>query len=138
MANPVTETRLVASRPGGRDERGGGSNSIAVVLLTPVMMLAVLGTVQAGVWFHGRQTALAAVQAAAEAERVIQPPPGAGLQAAASVGSQGGLVGTNIVVARTATTVTVTMTARVPMFIDIGVGDFTEQTTVPREQVTVP
>lgn len=119
------------------DERGG-SNAIAVVLLVPVVMLAILGTFQAGVWFSGRQTALYAAQAAAEAERVLQPAAGAGQRAAAAIGRQGGLVDMNVSVSRGATTVTVVTTARVPMFFDIGVGRFTEQVTMPRERVTEP
>lgn len=118
-----------------RDERGG-SNAIAVLLLTPVMMFAIIGTFQAGVWYHGRNTARHAAQAAAEAERVLQPAAGAGQQAAESVGTQGGLTDMAVSVSRGATTVTVTMTAQVPMFIDIGVGRFTEHVTVPRERLT--
>lgn len=118
-----------------RDERGG-SNAIAVLLLTPVMMLAIIGTFQAGVWYHGRNTALHAAQAAAEAERVLQPAAGAGQQAADSVGTQGGLTNMAVSVSRNATAVTVTMTAQVPMFIDIGVGRFSEHVTVPRERLT--
>lgn len=119
------------------DERGG-SNAIAVVLLVPVVMLAILGTFQAGVWFAGRQTALYAAQAAAEAERVLQPAAGAGQRAAAAIGQQGGLVDMSVSVSRGATTVTVVTTARVPMFFDIGVGRFTERVTMPRERVTEP
>ncbi len=120
-----------------RDERGG-SNAIAAVLLVPVVMLAILGTLQAGVWFHGRQTALRAAQSAAEAERVLQPAAGAGQQAAAAVGQQGGLEDTTVSVSRGATTVTVVLSARVPMFFDIGVRRFTEQVTMPRERVSEP
>jgi hypothetical protein len=120
-----------------RDERGG-SNALAALLLTPVVMFAILGTFQAGVWYHGRNTALHAAQAAAEAERVLQPAGGAGQRAAESVGTQGGLTDMAVSVSRSATTVTVTMTARVPMFINIGVGRFTEHVTVPRERLTCP
>ena len=50
----------------GRNEIGG-SNTVAAVLLVPVMMLAILGTLQVGIWYHGRQTALRAAQSAVEA-----------------------------------------------------------------------
>lgn len=132
---PAPTTPPVRRRRSLLDERGG-SETIGVLLLTPVMMLALLGSIQAGVWFHGRQTALAAVQAAAEAESVLQPAGGAGQAAATSIAQQGGLTGTQVSVSRGATQVTVTMTARVPMFIDIGVGSFTETATAPRERVT--
>ena len=116
----------------------GGSNALAAVLLVPVVMLAILGTLQAGIWYHGRQTALRAAQSAAEAERVLQPEAGAGQLAADTVGRQGGLEDMSVSVSRGATTVTVVLSARVPMFFDIGVGRFTEQVTMPRERVTQP
>ena len=123
------------SRARRRDSRGG-SSAISTVLLVGVMGLAVIGTFQATVWWHGRGAALHAAAAAAEAERVLRPAAGAGQQAAAAVASQTGLVDPQVSVSRSATEVTVTVTARVPLFIDIGLGRFTEHVTMPRERIT--
>ena len=114
----------------------GGSSAISTVLLVGVMGLAIIGTFQATVWWHGRGAALHAAAAAAEAERVLRPPSGAGQQAAAAVASQTGLVDPQVSVSRSATEVTATVTARVPLILDIGLGQFTEHATVPRERVT--
>lgn len=118
-----------------RGERGG-SDTIATVLLVGVMGLAIIGTFQATVWWHGRGAALHAAAAAAEAERVLRPSAGAGQQAAAAVASQTGLVDPQVSISRSATEVTATVTARVPLFLDIGLGEFTERVSVPRERVT--
>lgn len=125
----VRETRDSAER--------GGSNTIATVLLVAVMGLAIIGTFQATVWWHGRGAAMHAAAAAAEAERVLKPQAGAGQRAAAAVASQTGLVDPQVSVSRSATQVTVTVTARVPLFLDIGLGNFTEHVSMPRERVTI-
>lgn len=114
----------------------GGSSAISTVLLVGVMGLAIIGTFQATVWWHGRGAALHAAAAAAEAERVLRPSSGAGQQAAAAVASQTGLVDPQVSVSRSATEITVTVSARVPLFIDIGLGRFTEHVTMPRERIT--
>lgn len=118
-----------------RDERGG-SESVAAVVVVPLMIFFILAIWQAAVWYGGREAALSAAQAAAEAERVLHPATGAGQAAASSIAQQRGLVDVNVSVRRGAETVTVVVTATVPMFVDIGVGQFTERSTMPRERVT--
>ena len=44
----------------------GSSESTQWALLIPALMLVVLGTIQAGVWLHGRNVAAQAASAAAE------------------------------------------------------------------------
>ena len=137
-----TKTRTAGLRARGHRFRAhtgdsrGGSSAISTVLLVGVMGLAIIGTFQATVWWHGRGAALHAAAAAAEAERVLRPSSGAGQQAAAAVASQTGLVDPQVSVSRSTTKVTVTVTARVPLFIDIGLGRFTEHVTMPRERIT--
>lgn len=118
-----------------RNDRGG-SQSVAAVLVGPVVVFAILAVFQASVWYGGRQATLSAAQAAAEAERVLHPAGGAGQAAASSIASQRGLEDVTVSVSRGAETVTVVVSARVPMFVDIGVGRFTEQASMPRERVT--
>jgi len=118
-----------------RTERGG-SQSIAAVLVGPVIVFAILAVFQAAVWYGGRQATLSAAQAAAEAARVLHPAAGAGQGAASSIADQRGLQDLSVSVSRGAETVTVVVSARVPMFVDIGVGRFTEQASMPRERVT--
>ena len=89
-----------------RNERGG-SQSIAAVLVGPVVLFAILAVFQASVWYSGRQATLGAAQAAAEAERVLHPAGGAGQAAAASIASQRGLEDVSVSVSRGAETVTV-------------------------------
>ena len=118
-----------------RTERGG-SQSIAAVLVGSVIVFAILAVFQTAVWYSGRQDTLNAAQAAAEAERVLHPASGAGQAAASAIASQKGLQDVSVTVSRGAETVTVVVSARVPMFVDIGVGRFTERASMPRERVT--
>lgn len=117
-----------------RNERGG-SESVSAVVIAPMMVLFLLAIWQTGVWYGGREAALSAAQAAAEAERVLQPAAGAGQAAANSIAQQRGLLDVNVSVSRGAETVTVVVTARVPMIVE-GFGRFTEHSTYPRERVT--
>ena len=118
-----------------RNERGG-SQSVAAVLVGPVVLFAILAVFQASVWYSSRQATLSAAQAAAEAERVLHPTSGAGQAAASSIATQRGLEDLSVSVSRGAETVTVVVSARAPLFVDIGVGRFTEQASMARERVT--
>ncbi|HEY5846228.1 MAG TPA: pilus assembly protein, partial [Microlunatus sp.] len=110
----------------------GGSQSVAAILVGPVVLFAILAVFQASVWYSGRQATLSAAQAAAEAERVLHPAGGAGQAAASSIASQRGLDDVSVSVSRGVETVTVVVSARVPMFVDIGVGRFNEQASMAR------
>lgn len=120
-----------------RTSRGGGSSSVALLVLLPVVVSLILGLMQLGVTRHGTQTAQAAAQAAAEAERVVYPTQGAGDAAAKSVAAQGGLTHVVVTISRTATTVTVTVTGKAPVLFTLGDVDVVTATiSVPKERIS--
>lgn len=111
---------------------------LAATLILPLILVVLLGIIQSGVWLHGRQSARAAAQVAAEAERVAHPIPGAGERAAQRVASHGGITDLGVSITRTGETVTVTVTGKTMMFVDLGYGRFSETAVLPVERVTTP
>lgn len=129
--------RIVPTPAPPRSSRGGGSSSVALLVLLPVVTSLILGLMQLGVTRHGTQTAQAAAQAAAEAERVLQPTQGGGTAAATRVADQGGLTDVVVNITRTATTVTVSVTGRAPVLFTVGDIDVVTATiTVPKERLS--
>ncbi len=117
-----------------RSERGV-SESLQWAVITPALLLCVLGLVQTGAWLHGRQVLHAAAAAAAEAEAVLDATPGSGERAARQV------AGTTIVrlevrVTRRSGEVSVTVSGDVPMFFDVGQGRLTATAAAPVEETT--
>lgn len=119
-----------------RTDRGGGSSSVSMVILVPVLLLFGLGPVQVGWWYHAHQTAIAAAQTAAEAQRVARPASGAAISAARRVADQGGLENTSIHINESDTTVTVTVSGHAQTFLDLGLSDVTGTCTMPKERIT--
>lgn len=103
-----------------RSDRGQ-SESLQWAVIVPALLLCVLGLVQAGVWLHGRQVIHSAAAAAAEAESVVGARPGSGEQAARQVAGAG-VVDLAVSVVRSPSRVDVTVTGRVPVFLDVGQG----------------
>lgn len=112
------------------------SESVQWALLAPVIMLAFLGTLQAGLMLHGRNVAVHAAAAAAEAESAYAASPGAGTAAAAEVARAGGLDDVVVRVSRSPTQVTVEVTGRPPvLLVDLVVAHITEQASAPLERI---
>ncbi len=112
----------------------GVAESTQWALLIPVLMLVVLGTIQAGVWLHGRNVASQAASAVAE-----QVAWGRGSDAEASamgrrIGEAGGLTGVDIRVERQTRNVRVVVTAHAPLIFDLGLGNVTEHAVMPLER----
>lgn len=124
------------TRWAARGERGG-TQSVSLLLVAPALFLAVVGGMQVAVWYHAKDVVLSAAQTGADAERVAGPT-GGGAAAAATVADQGGVDNVSVGVNRGATTVTVTVTGRAHMFIDLPLATITQTVTVPRERVTNP
>jgi Flp pilus assembly protein TadG len=108
----------------------GFSESTQWAVLTPVVLLIVLGLVQLGVWLHARTVAgqaaatVADLSASGAADAV-----GAGQRVAAT----GGLQQVSITTAIKKDLVVVTVTGRAPLFFDVGQGQIVEQAVLPRE-----
>ncbi|MFT4297321.1 MAG: TadE/TadG family type IV pilus assembly protein [Micropruina sp.] len=112
----------------------GVSESTQWAMLVPVLMLTVLGTIQAGVWLHGRNVASQAATAAAEH---VAWDRGSDSDAAAMgrrIAGAGGLVGADVRIERSSGTVRVVVTGHAPLIIDLGLGNVTEHAVMPVER----
>lgn len=120
-----------------RDERGV-NESLQWALVWPLVMLAVLGILQTALWLHARQAAQHAAVAAAEAEAVLHPEPHAGERVAREITEIAGLREVQVDVARAPDLVTVTVTGRPQLIIDVGPTRVTERAVISPERVTRP
>lgn len=126
-------TRSVGSAWGER----GLSETLQWAILTPTLMLVILGIIQAGILMHGHNVAENAAQAAAEAESAYLSA-GTGTEQALAVAEVGGLTDVKVTVERGPTKVVVGVSARIPVFFDIGQGRVDETASAPIERVTEP
>ncbi|MGJ3508409.1 TadE/TadG family type IV pilus assembly protein [Enemella sp. A6] len=120
-----------------RDERGL-NESLQWALVLPLVLLVVLGVLQTALWLHARQAAQDAAAAAAEAEAVLHPPPEAGEHAALEITRIAGLRDVDVHVDRGAELITVTVTGRPQLILDLGPGSVREQAVISPERVTRP
>lgn len=133
----TTGRRTDRSRTPVRRDQRGLSDSLQWTLLTPVLLLAVLGTIQAGILMHGHNVAENAAQAAAQAESAYLSA-GTGTEQALAVAQVGGLTDVTVTVRRGPTKVEVGVSARIPVFLDLGQGRVSESASAPIERVTEP
>lgn len=116
-----------------RDERGY-SESVQWAMLTPLVMLLLLGALQVAMVWHGRNTVQHAAAAAAEAESVFRAPAGSGQRAAQTIASAGGVTGVAVRVDRTPNRVHVEVSGQVPVLIDLGMGRVSQRADAPLER----
>jgi Flp pilus assembly protein TadG len=113
MTALATGTRLArAARRRLAGDRGAGSAELVVA--TPLLMLLILLVIQFGIWAHANHVAQATAEEALAAARVQGSIAAAGQDRASQVlGQIGGaiLISPHVTVIRTATTVTVRITA---------------------------
>lgn len=110
----------------------GFAESTQWAVLTPVVLLLVLGLVQFGVWLHART---AAAQAAATVADLSSAGSSAAQAAGRRVAVAAGLEDVEIATAIDAESVVVTVTARAPLFFDVGQGQIMERAVLPREKL---
>jgi len=115
-----------------------GAFTLSYVIIVPIFLIGIMTIVQASIWYLGRETVLAAARHGADVARTAQPPPGQGAQAAmdfASSSSPGFL--THITASTkgsSATTVRVSVSARIPTFVPDLAIDVHEVVTAPVER----
>lgn len=141
-AGRSTRFRTVAApigRTGATDRRQRGlSMSTSFVVIMPVLLLMIFGVIQGGIWWHGRRVAEQAVNTAADIARSHRSDTTQARQAARRVAASGGLHQVQISIRRSPEQVTVTMTGRTAMPLDLGWGSITETATAPTERITPP
>lgn len=153
---PVDRERDPAGRCGGRcaggDHRGhrfrvgetsspvsqsGVSESTQWSILLPVVMLAVLGLLQAGVWLHARTVAGQAAAAVADLRARSGADSAAALQAGRRVAQTGGLSYIEVHIEIDGATLVATVTGEAPMLINLGLGQVSGRAVLPLEGVMV-
>lgn len=123
--------------PPERDERGL-NESLQWALLLPVVLLVLLGILQTAIWLHARQSAQHAAVAAAEAAAVWQADVDAAERAARKITNIAGLREVDVVVESGPTELTVTVSGRPQMIIDIGPTRVTQRAVISPERVSQP
>lgn len=116
-----------------RRERGL-TQSVQWALLTPVVVLAVLGTIQAAIIYQAQEVARQAAAAGAEAESWYGAQTGSGAAVAERVADGGGLKNTQVRVKRRGGLAVVTVSGRADVFLDLGQGRVTRTATFPLEE----
>lgn len=116
---------------GRRDERGL-SQSIQWAVLAPAIMLALLGAIDAGVWLHARSIIQQAAMTAAETQALADEGPGRAEEVVRSM--TGELADVTTSVDAGPTQVTVTVRARVPLALDLGLARVGASSTRARER----
>lgn len=112
----------------------GNSESTQWALLIPALMLVVLGTIQAGVWLHGRNVAAQAASAAAEHLAWGRGSDAEAVAMGRRIAGAGGLAGADVRIERGSGAVRVEVTGRAPSIIDLGLGTVAEHAVMPLER----
>jgi hypothetical protein len=121
-----------------RVDQRGLSESAQLAVVWPVLLLVTLGIIQAGIWLHARNVAERAASAAVDAARGSFGAPGEAQRLGVDLARVGGLQDVSLVVSRSGTSVTATVTARAPLLLDLGLGQLQESASAPLERVTPP
>ena len=119
------------------DERGI-TESAQYALIWPVLLLVTLGIIQAGIWVHGHHVATRAASAAADLASGSYGSTGEAKQVATGIAHGGGLQGVSVIVSTSASRVDVTVAGRIPMMLDLPLGQIRETVSAPIERVTRP
>lgn len=120
-----------------RSDRGM-SGSVQWAILVPVVLFTVLGAIQAGLWLYGRTVAAHAAIAAAEEAALLGASDADARALGTDIATGGGLRDIEVLLAVDASDARVTVSGRMPTFVDLGQTRVSEQATRPREQVTQP
>jgi hypothetical protein len=112
--------------------------TLSYVIIVPVFLIGIMTMVQASIWYLARESVLAAARHGADVARTSQPPPGSGAQAAVSFATSATSTFLSNVTASargtTATTVRITVSARIPSMVPGLPIRVTEVVTAPVER----
>lgn len=119
------------------DERGM-TDSIQWAILTPLVLLVVLGTIQVGLWAFGRTVATNAAIAGAEEAAALGASAADARALAVDVASRNGLHDVQVSLEVSPDQARAVVSGRMPTLVDLGQTRVREQATRPRERVTRP
>lgn len=123
-----------------RPRRGehGLASSVAWAVLMPVLMLLVLGILTAGLWLYARMGAATAAATAADGAAAASSDPRQVRRDAVALAEQAGMADVTVSITRASGTVTVIVSGRALLPLDLGLGGIHEQAVRPAEVVTRP
>ncbi len=116
----------------------GLADSLQWAVLVPALLGLVLGTIQTGIWLHGRTVASDAALAAAEEVAWSRSTDAEARAVAEGIAADGGVVGVSVSIDRTGALVEVRVSGRVTTFFDVGQGRLSEVAVLPLERATRP
>ncbi|HLT60492.1 MAG TPA: TadE family protein [Microlunatus sp.] len=122
------------SRLRRRSERGA-AESIQVVLIWPVVLLATLGIIQGGLWLHGRNVAIRAATIAVDEARGVTGTTDRARSLAIDLATHSGLSEVEVSVIRDGDRAVARVAGRAPVILDLGFGRVDEQAVAPLERV---
>lgn len=117
--------------------RERGSVTIEMVIIFPVLLIVLFGSVQTGLWFHNRNIAMTAAQEGARAAAAYESTSAAGQESADNFATAAGGQDPTVTVSKTGTLVTVTVSlegfALLPGLIPLKVE---QSATMPLERIS--
>lgn len=121
-----------------KPDQRGVNDSLQWAIITPLLLLVILGALQVGLWSHGRTVASNAAIAAAEEAARLGASASDAQRLATDIATRSGLSDVSVRVEVTAERSRSVVSGRMPTFIDLGQTRVSEQATRPRERVTRP
>ncbi|SER96545.1 TadE-like protein [Propionibacterium cyclohexanicum] len=108
------------------------SEALSWAVLAPLLLVTVLGVVDAGVWLHARSIVQQAALTAAEDQALAGVPDGSAERIVEQM--TGELLDVTTSTSTTDELVSVTVEARVPLALDLGLGEVSARAVRPRER----
>lgn len=115
----------------------GLAESLQWAVLVPMLLALVLGTIQTGIWLHGRTVVSDAALAAAEEVAWGRATDAEARRVAEAIADAGGVSEVSVGINRGAL-VEVRVSGRVATFFDVGQGRLSEVAVLPHERTTRP
>ncbi len=120
-----------------RDDRGLAEGT-SWALLMPLLLGIIFTIVSAGAWTHARMGASTAAAVAADHVASFDGQDQTATDKAKQIAERAGVTHIAVHIARDESTVTVTVTGRAALPIDLGLGAISEQAVRPRERISEP
>lgn len=118
-----------------RPAERGAAESLQVVLIWPVVLMATVAVIQAGLWLHGRNAAIHAANVAVDEARGAAGSPDRARALALDVATSAGLSEVKVRVLRIEGRVEAEVIGQAHSLIGFGFGRVEERATAPLERV---
>jgi len=119
-------------------DRQRGSITLELVIIFPVLLVMLFGTVQVGLWFHHRNIAITAAQEGARVAASYNSTASAGAETARQFATQAGAHNVRVDADSGAILTTVSVTVETPSLMPGLIPDMpiTQSATMPLERIT--